>query len=339
MPYGLEMIPGAVLGYLNAEYADTRQISQAQELQAMQIRGQKEMGRFNQSLALENWRLTGPQAERQRMEQAGLNVGLMYSGAGGGGGVTQTAPGSVTGQQAPSGGGEIMAGMGMALQAAMQEAQIENIKAQTKKTEAETPTVQPLAEASIAEKGAGAELKNAQAEYQKIQNNVASTGIDSLKAQLKATADKAVQEALQASIQTGVDKDTAAARVTQAYLNNVKSTWEIIAEKAGIQNIEADTKLKGIQWKDVAVNVFNKTDINGKDWREYTLEEKKTTILDEAQKLKGQQFDYQIMKDALDKITGIFDTVADIVGGAIKAPTSIINKTINNYNPRGGRRP
>jgi hypothetical protein len=72
--------------------------------------------------------------ERKRLEEAGLNVGLMYGGSGAGGSTPSQSAGSGSGA---SGGVAGATQMGMA----MQMAQIENIKAQTKKTEAETESV------------------------------------------------------------------------------------------------------------------------------------------------------------------------------------------------------
>jgi len=57
---------------------------------------------------------------------------------GAGGQSSQTQGGRVSGGQAPSGGGEVIAQQGMALQMAMQAAQIDNIKADTEKKKVET---------------------------------------------------------------------------------------------------------------------------------------------------------------------------------------------------------
>lgn len=125
---------GAGMGLLLGGHNDRRQIKQQQKLQDMQIKGQKDMAGFNKQLALDMWNETNYGAQRKHMEDAGLNVGLMYGGSGAGGATSNAgAGGSVTGAAAPQGGNEVQAGvMGM-----MQQAQIDLIRAQTNKTNVE----------------------------------------------------------------------------------------------------------------------------------------------------------------------------------------------------------
>ena len=118
----LDTIGGLAMQGVN----DRRQLRQQQKLMQQQIKGQKEMGKFNQALALEMWDKTNYKAQVEQLKKAGLNVGLMYDG-GGASGTTQTPTGSVSGGNAPVGGGEVK-GMGMQLgmQMALLKAQKEN---------------------------------------------------------------------------------------------------------------------------------------------------------------------------------------------------------------------
>lgn len=133
----LNGITGTAIGLGMASWQDARQLEQQRELQALQIAGQKEMGKFNQGLALDMWNKTNYEAQVQHMRNAGLNVGLMYKGSGQGG-TTSTPTGNVTGGTAAAGSGEIGMGMQLGMQMKMQEAQIANIEANTAKTKVDT---------------------------------------------------------------------------------------------------------------------------------------------------------------------------------------------------------
>lgn len=126
------------MGLVTANWNDKRQLKQQEKLQNIQIKGQKEIGEFNQALALETWDKTNYDAQRKQMEKAGLNVGLMYGGAGSGGTTQGGQAGGIQGGQAPAGGGEIGMGIQQAMAMEMQKAQIENIKAQTNNTDVDT---------------------------------------------------------------------------------------------------------------------------------------------------------------------------------------------------------
>lgn len=117
------------------------QLGQQEQLQGMQIAGQKELSKYNSDLAFDMWNKTNYEAQRKHMEKAGLNVGLMYGGGAGGGATTNAgSAGSVSGGQAS--GESASKGMGMMLQSELQKAQIDNIEADTTKKQAETTEVE-----------------------------------------------------------------------------------------------------------------------------------------------------------------------------------------------------
>jgi len=130
---------GAGVGLLSQGVGNMMQVGQNQQLMQQQIAGQMQMGQFNSDLAYKQWLRTNYDAQRKQMEKAGLNVGLMYGGGGAGGGTATATPGSVSSSSASSESG-INNGMAMMLQAGLQQAQIENIKADTAKKVAETKT-------------------------------------------------------------------------------------------------------------------------------------------------------------------------------------------------------
>lgn len=128
---------GAALGIGTGAINDKRQIKQQEKLQAMQIKGNKELTDYQMNKQLQMWKDTNYSAQMDELRKAGLNPGLIY-GMGGGGGQTTGTPGAgVSGADAPKGGGEIMAGMGLA----MQKAQIDLMQAQAEKTKVEATKI------------------------------------------------------------------------------------------------------------------------------------------------------------------------------------------------------
>lgn len=134
----INTVVGTGLGLATANYNDRRQERLNRKLQAQQVASAKEMAQFNQQLGLETWKATGPAAQRKQLQEAGLNVGLMYGGTGAGAQTANTAPGGYPGGGAQPAGGEIGMGIQSAMSMAMMKAQIDNMNADTelKKTEA-----------------------------------------------------------------------------------------------------------------------------------------------------------------------------------------------------------
>lgn len=148
------------MGLLLEGHNDRRARKQARKMQAIQIEGQKEMGRFNYQQQMALWHDTNYGAQMEELKKAGLNPALIYEGAGQGG-TTAAQPGSVPPSQVPQGGMEIMNMM-------MTRAQMELIKAQTEKTKAETGIVPKTGE----QIEATTENLKQQTENAKVQNEI-----------------------------------------------------------------------------------------------------------------------------------------------------------------------
>lgn len=150
---------GGALGLALGSINDDRQYNQQQRLQALQIQGQKEMTDYNRQSQLAMWNATGPQAQMKQLESAGLNPALMYGGGGPGGQTASVSPGSVSGAEAPKGGGEAIAGaqMGMALQ--LQQAQVKVLETQA---QLNTATAEKTAGVDTAQTQATTELTQQQ---------------------------------------------------------------------------------------------------------------------------------------------------------------------------------
>jgi len=128
---------GGIMGMLLGGYNDERQLRQQEELNRMQIRGNKEMMDYSMAKQLQMWKDTNYNAQLAEMKKAGLSPGLMY-GMKGGGGITVGSPsGGVGPANAPVGGREVQDIMQMAMQTQMMKAQIENMKADTEKKRVE----------------------------------------------------------------------------------------------------------------------------------------------------------------------------------------------------------
>ena len=77
------------MGLATSKYDQKLQQQNAKYLHELQMQGSKEMSEFNQGLAIDTYMKTAsPQAQVDQLGAAGVNVGLMYSGKGGGGGTT-----------------------------------------------------------------------------------------------------------------------------------------------------------------------------------------------------------------------------------------------------------
>lgn len=128
---------GPIMGLALQGHNDRRQLQQQEELQRLQIAGQKEMMDYGMMKQFEMWLKTNYSEQVNQLKKAGLNPALLY-GKGGPGGVTGNASGSVQGGGAPAGGREIMDIMNMGLQKKLIDAQTKVAEAQAKNIEADT---------------------------------------------------------------------------------------------------------------------------------------------------------------------------------------------------------
>lgn len=128
-------VASSVLGMIVDRQNNIRQFNQSKELMGMQQKNQMGLNQQGKDLALQQWKDTNYSAQKAEMEKAGLNVGMMYGMSGGGGTTAQTGSGGSAGMgqapQAPK----------MDINVLSQMAQLDLMKAQTKKTEAEASQI------------------------------------------------------------------------------------------------------------------------------------------------------------------------------------------------------
>lgn len=200
------MLPGIGAGLALESHNDKRQIEMQRKLQNMQIQGQMEMGDYNFKKQLEMWEATNYPGQKAQIEKAGLNPALLYGMKGGGGVTTGSAPasGGVSGGNAPTGGKEILESTGMGLQMKMQQAQIENIEANTQKTKAETQNV-PLTGKNIESSTALNVLNKQIGEFEK---DIKGRSVEATIRSIDAAAEKLMHEAVILRNQENISEET-----------------------------------------------------------------------------------------------------------------------------------
>ena len=135
-------VGGAILGIAGNALGANQQNQYNKEQQDKQIAHDKEMAEISHQnqidLAKRTYDLTNAKAQKQTLEEAGLNPALMYGGGGGGGTSVSTGAG-VTASNIQQEMREPYTGMGIqAQQAALIAAQTKNVEADTTAKEVDT---------------------------------------------------------------------------------------------------------------------------------------------------------------------------------------------------------
>lgn len=263
-----------------SEYDRQRQLENATKMHEMQIAGSKEMGTFNQGLAIDTFMKTqSPMAQRKMMEQAGLNVGMMYSGGGGGGGATTTAGNVPTQSMNPQ-------SIGMALtqmqNLATGKAEQKNIEADTKKKEVEAEKL-----AGVDTQVAGATLEQIKTETtnEKVKTaiNEYEADIKEIEAQtknmtqwdtiteIKASAGKLAYEANIAKNEGKISDETYQSVIKQINTGTVEQQLRIASQQQGLS-------LGNEQMKKMATEIYNMQQEQGYKERDLTIREKQLLL-------------------------------------------------------------
>lgn len=251
--YGAEKGMDLGHGIITGKLEDKRQIKQTKKLMGMEERASKRMAGFNSELAYEMWLKTNYAAQREQMEKAGLNPGLMYGGTGAGG--TTTGAGTGQGPKAGSatGGTPLAQSMGIEMNKRMQTAQIANIEANTEKTKVDT---QKTAGVDTEKTGAevqnlkqlttNAELQNKINNYEKeikgIEANISNQTQDQVINQINIATEKLKAETQSASAKGEIDQSTKENIIKAADLANQATTTNISATKTGMRATETNIK-------------------------------------------------------------------------------------------------
>jgi len=237
---------GGAMGLISGAIS-TNQNKKAQE---RQHRMNEESADNAKKRALEMWKETGVDAQRKEMQKAGLNIGLMTGGgAGGAGGTTQAGSGMGVGAGGSGSGDYNMtggAGMGM-----LMSAQIENIKAQTNKTNVEAENIggaqKDNLQAGTENKKADTALKQMQTANQEITNNRDARSLEDMLETVNANKMKAIADAGLSIVGANVAGSTQNAQIKKIESEAVNEAFKLTLMKADKNLTEEKTRAIGVE--------------------------------------------------------------------------------------------
>lgn len=271
----------AGLGLILGDYNDKRQLRQQDKLNKQNATLQKELTRFQNEEAFKMWQRTNYQAQTEEMRKAGLNIGLMYKGAGQGGTLQNNAA-TVNAPEAPKGNNEIGMGLQLGLQNQLQKAQIENIRAQTEKTKIEaaktagvdTQNVEATT-AKIKQETMNAEINQSilalEKEMQQIQNNITNKTQEDIIREINAMANKTSQEAISAAAKAKIDNATVREQIKQIRQTTTEQQIRIAAQKANIKVTES-------QIQKIANDIYMAKQANMQAWDQMSQQDRDRAI-------------------------------------------------------------
>lgn len=271
------------------------QYNQQKKLQELQIKGQKELGRFNQQQAMDMWEKTNYSAQAEQMEKAGLSKALMYGGGGAGGATTQGAQaGAVTGGQADGEASRMMA----QAQTAQTVANLELTKAQTEKTKQEAAKIggvdTKLGETQIANLTQGIQnqkavelLTKAQTVMQGLQNNITERTTDQQIELAEWTTEKALTDLKLARNEEYISSATINEKVGIIQQEAITSVLQNVAIKQGVElSQEQINKMKADiaqGWQKLALEA----DKNRQGWEGLSIQERQIKINEFTETIKA----------------------------------------------------
>ena len=218
--------------------------------QGQQVKNQAGLMEHGANLAYRNWLRTNYSAQREQLEKAGMNVGLMYSQGGQAGQLNGGSSGSASAAPTFDVASAISQARALESQVKLNEAQAEKLKVETNKIG-----------------GVDTELTQTQVDMNKISNNFNSenfdTALEKSKSELNninANTEKAVADGKLSKI----DGLTRAWENTSNVLNTIASTeklnadvkqgWQKIAQ--GWKDLELKTRGLDIEETKVKINEF-----------------------------------------------------------------------------------
>lgn len=239
---------GQILGIgLNA-IGQEQQMNNQQHLMDVQQQHQMELNKQGQKIQQENWDYTNYENQRKHMEKAGLNVGLMYGTSGSGGSTMGSSSGGSAGSgSAPQNNTPQV--MGMGIQGAMAESQIELQKAQARNLDADTNI---KANSTPENVGADTRVKTEQANKvaeevvtAKLENAFRSNNLETALAQAKQTLqnskvenNKMLAEIGRMSVENTLTKaqTTKESQLTEESKQHVLQEWQKVSQ--GWENLD-----------------------------------------------------------------------------------------------------
>lgn len=275
--------------------AERRQLAYTKELQDRQVMKQDQMNEQARKTNMTMWKDTNYAAQKQQMQKAGLNVGLMYGMGGGTGGTTGNAGGSAAAGTVQTHAVDAQSGMRDAGMSMMNAAQIALLKAQERNVNADTNNKISGNEGVVADsKGKRIDTDIKEADYrnalERLQHetmqawqltNRNATEIGTLS---KTQQDKIKQEELKTiemglrnkAIETGTELTEAEIAHTKEKISKIVAEIENMKELTEQRKIEVlqkkiqtefntSTPAQIKQWTDIGTDVLKATKMgNGK---------------------------------------------------------------------------
>jgi hypothetical protein len=247
---------GYALGKKTGKDNDKRQLAMEGKLQNMQAQKNKEMALYNQQMGMKTWDETNYSAQRKQLEKAGLNAGLLYGMGGGSGGTyAQGNASGVGASSAPSGGGELMSGvgMGMGVSNMTTPAQLQLMQAQSTNTDVDSVKQSgvetDLVKARIAElkqMTTNEKVQESILRYEKrlaeIDLNVASRTYDEKVELIKNESESLIQEIRKQERENDMGTETFQAMKAQVITGVAEQQLKMDLMRAGIKVDEATVK-------------------------------------------------------------------------------------------------
>lgn len=238
---------GAIAGGIIGMGQGAINTNQNKKAQRRSYEMQRKLNEQGAELGLQMWKDTNYSAQIRELEKAGLSTGLIYGQGGAGGATTNAGSGGSAPSQAPAN-----FELGMAMQGAQQMAQLELMKAQTNKTNAEAENIAGVEkENTIADTA----LKTMQTENQKLLNGITSETKEDVVATVKANYNKAEGEAAKAVAQGRYAEGTAKAESEKLQQEALNTIFQGEAIKAGTKLTQEQTRKIGEElaqgWEDL----------------------------------------------------------------------------------------
>lgn len=222
-------ILGSAFGLLTAGINDRRQISQQSKLNDLAYQTNNKMAEEDYKRQMRLWNETNYSAQKEQLEKAGLNPGLIYGMSGGGGATTAASGGmGVSTGQAPQGGGEIINMMNQRLQMGLTQAQIKVMESQANKNNVE------------AEKTGGVDTQKVTTEIQSL-----TQGIQNAKATEILTKTQSRIAALDEQLKTATFETAISEVETELFKSNQE--LRMMVRENWINDETKYTKIKTIQ--------------------------------------------------------------------------------------------
>lgn len=291
----------AIIGMGIGKANDSRQLSQQEQLQQLQIEGQKNMGDFNRRQAMRMWEDTNYKAQVQQLKKAGLNPGLIYGMGGAGGTTAGAAPGSVTGGTAPVGGGEIQDMFGYGMQAGVQQAQKEVLETQADKNKAEADKIRGV-DTKEAEGRIG--ILEVDKTLKEIEATVNQATKEDVIDKISFDTRKAMKELEIATVESGIARETIDEKIKIIEQTAIGAVLQNTLTKVQTEKGKQDIKLSKEQIKKWSEEI-------AQGWEQLDQNQQKIKLETWVQELKAQNIS---IGDAMGKqLNRLLENIDDII--------------------------